>query len=51
MYEISKSAVECSPNSRIHIGLAVHDLDKAKRFYQTLFDHAPTKEHGSVRKR
>ena len=38
------SAVEFPGSSRIHIGLAVRDLERSKRFYQTLFGQAPTKE-------
>ncbi len=44
MHENTKSAIEFQGNSRIHIGLAVSDLDNAKRFYQTLLGRAPTKE-------
>ena len=44
MHEHTKSAIDFKGNSRIHIGLAVSDMVGAKRFYQTLLGHAPTKE-------
>ncbi len=44
MHEHTKSAIDFKGNSRIHIGLAVSDMDSAKRFYQTLLGHAPAKE-------
>ena len=44
MKENHASAVDFAGASRIHIGLAVRDLERSKRFYQTLFGQAPTKE-------
>ena len=38
------SAVKFSGTSRIHIGLAVSDLNESKQFYQTLLGRTPTKE-------
>ena len=38
------SAVDFPGSSRIHVGLAVRDLERAKRFYEILFGQAPTKE-------
>ena len=38
------SAVEFPGNSRIHVALAATDLAASKRFYETLFGEAPTKE-------
>ena len=37
------SAVKFSGNSRIHIALAVSDLDKSVKFYEELFGVKPTK--------
>ncbi len=44
MTEHHASAVDFPGSSRIHMGLAVRDLERSKRFYQTLFGAAPTKE-------
>jgi catechol 2,3-dioxygenase-like lactoylglutathione lyase family enzyme len=44
MHEDTKSAIDFPGKARIHIGLAVSNLNDAKRFYQTLLGHAPTKE-------
>ena len=44
MSETNQSAIEFPGDSRIHIGLAVSNLEESKRFYQTLLGHAPTKE-------
>ena len=44
MHEDTKSAIAFPGNSRIHVGLAVSNLDDSKRFYQTLLGRAPTKE-------
>ncbi len=44
MKENVVSAVDFPGSSRIHVGLAVSDLERSKRFYQTLFGRAPTKE-------
>ena len=44
MRENIASAIDFPGLSRIHIGLAVRDLERSKRFYQTLFGQAPTKE-------
>ena len=44
MKENHASAVDFPGSSRIHIGLAVRDLERSKRFYQTLLGQAPTKE-------
>lgn len=38
-----KSSVEFATERRVHIGIAVHDLDASIAFYRTLFDQAPTK--------
>lgn len=50
MTENHASAVDFPGSSRIHIGLAVRDLERSKRFYQTLFGAAPTKERPSYAK-
>ena len=39
----NKSAVQFETNSRIHMGLAVKDLEQSVAFYRTLLGHAPTK--------
>jgi catechol 2,3-dioxygenase-like lactoylglutathione lyase family enzyme len=39
----SESAVQFATASRIHMGLAVKDLEASKAFYSTLFGHEPTK--------
>ncbi len=39
----TQSAVDFSGSRRIHIGLAVTDLDRSKYFYQTLLDVEPSK--------
>ncbi len=44
MNENIETALDFPGDSRIHIGLAVRDLDKARRFYQTLLGQGPTKE-------
>lgn len=38
-----RSAVEFETNSRIHMGLAVRNLDQSIAFYRTLFGRGPTK--------
>jgi catechol 2,3-dioxygenase-like lactoylglutathione lyase family enzyme len=40
----SESAVEFATASRIHVALAVRDLEKSRAFYRALFGHGPTKE-------
>ncbi|HEY2787585.1 MAG TPA: ArsI/CadI family heavy metal resistance metalloenzyme [Fimbriiglobus sp.] len=40
----SESAVEFATTSRIHVALAVKDLEQSRRFYRSLFGHGPTKE-------
>jgi catechol 2,3-dioxygenase-like lactoylglutathione lyase family enzyme len=40
----AQSAVDFPGSYRIHMGLAVSDLEKSKRFYETLFGQPPTKE-------
>lgn len=40
----TESAVEFGTESRIHIALAVKDIEKSKAFYRTLFGSGPTKE-------
>lgn len=37
------SAVEFTTQSRVHMGLAVQDLQRSLRFYRTLFGQLPTK--------
>lgn len=37
------SAVQFATNSRIHMGLAVHNLEQSVAFYRTLFGQEPTK--------
>ena len=44
MKENHTSAVDFLGSSRVHMGLAVRDLERSKRFYDTLFGQAPTKE-------
>jgi catechol 2,3-dioxygenase-like lactoylglutathione lyase family enzyme len=39
----NESAVQFSTESRIHMGLAVKDLEKSVAFYRTLFGQKPTK--------
>ena len=39
-----QSAVEFPGNSRVHIALAVSDLEKSRVFYETLLGVAPTKQ-------
>jgi catechol 2,3-dioxygenase-like lactoylglutathione lyase family enzyme len=38
-----ESAVEFATDSRIHMGLAVRNLDASIAFYRALFGHGPTK--------
>lgn len=38
-----QSAVEFAGNSRIHIALAVSDLERSRKFYETLLGVAPVK--------
>ena len=38
-----ESAVEFQTNSRIHMGLAVRNLEPSVAFYRTLFGYDPTK--------
>jgi catechol 2,3-dioxygenase-like lactoylglutathione lyase family enzyme len=40
----SESAVEFATTSRIHVALAVNNLEQSKAFYRSLFGHGPTKE-------
>ncbi len=40
---MQKSAVSFSTARRIHIAIAVRDLDSSVKFYSTLFDQEPTK--------
>ena len=40
----NESAVEFSTASRIHIALAVSDLERSKAFYRSLFGQGPSKE-------
>jgi catechol 2,3-dioxygenase-like lactoylglutathione lyase family enzyme len=40
---INESAVQFATNSRIHMGLAVKDLERSVAFYRTLFGQEPTK--------
>lgn len=40
---MSKSTVEFATERRVHIGIAVHDLETSIAFYRTLFDQEPTK--------
>ena len=44
MDKSTTSAVKFSGTSRVHIGLAVSDLNQSKHFYQTLLGQPPTKE-------
>lgn len=39
----SESAVQFATDSRVHIALAVTDLEKSVAFYRTLFGQGPTK--------
>ena len=39
----NESAVQFATDSRIHVALAVTDLEKSVAFYQTLFGRGPTK--------
>ena len=39
-----QSAVRFPGNHRIHVGLAVTDLERSKQFYRLLFGEDPTKE-------
>ncbi|HET6574100.1 MAG TPA: ArsI/CadI family heavy metal resistance metalloenzyme [Fimbriiglobus sp.] len=39
----NESAVEFETDSRIHMGLAVKDLERSMGFYRTLFGQGPTK--------
>lgn len=39
----TESAVEFATKSRIHMGMAVHDLERSIAFYRTLFGQEPTK--------
>ena len=39
----TESAVEFSTNSRIHLGLAVKNLEQSRAFYRTLFGQEPSK--------
>src|SRR3954449_4706480 len=42
-----ESAVQFETNSRIHMGLAVKNLERSVAFYRTLFGQGPTKtRHG-----
>lgn len=38
-----ESAVQFATNSRIHMGLAVNNLERSVAFYRTLFGQEPTK--------
>src|SRR3954470_20852063 len=38
-----ESAVQFATNSRVHMGLAVKDLEQSVAFYRTLFGQEPTK--------
>jgi catechol 2,3-dioxygenase-like lactoylglutathione lyase family enzyme len=40
----SESAVEFATASRVHVALAVRNLERSKAFYRTLFGQGPTKE-------
>lgn len=40
----TQSAVDFPGSYRIHMGLAVSDLERSKRFYETLFGQPPTKQ-------
>jgi catechol 2,3-dioxygenase-like lactoylglutathione lyase family enzyme len=40
----SESAVEFATDRRIHIALAVTDLEKSRAYYRALFGQGPTKE-------
>ena len=40
----SESAVQFETDSRIHMGLAVRNLERSVAFYRTLFGQRPTKE-------
>src|SRR5262245_55543556 len=40
----SESAVEFATDRRIHIALAVKDLEKSRAYYRALFGQGPTKE-------
>ena len=40
----TQSAVDFPGSYRIHMGLAVSNLERSKRFYETLFGEPPTKE-------
>ena len=39
-----QTAVDFPGNRRIHIGLAVKDLKRSRRFYEILFGEPPTKQ-------
>jgi catechol 2,3-dioxygenase-like lactoylglutathione lyase family enzyme len=39
----NESAVQFETDSRVHIALAVSDLERSVAFYRTLFDQGPTK--------
>jgi catechol-2,3-dioxygenase len=39
----NESAVHFATNSRIHMGMAVRDLERSSAFYCTLFGQSPTK--------
>ncbi len=39
-----QSAIDFPGNSRVHIGLAVTDLERSRAFYETLLGVPPTKE-------
>lgn len=41
---VHESAVDFATASRIHMGLAVTDVERSKAFYRTLFGQAPTRE-------
>jgi catechol 2,3-dioxygenase-like lactoylglutathione lyase family enzyme len=44
MMNNATSAVDFPGSFRIHMGLAVSDLERSTRFYETLFGQPPTKE-------
>jgi catechol 2,3-dioxygenase-like lactoylglutathione lyase family enzyme len=45
----NESAVQFATNSRIHIGLAVTDLEKSAAFYRSLFGQLPSKTRDALR--
>ena len=44
MQNQQSSAVDFAGSSRIHVGLAVSDMERSKRFYETLLNVKPSKE-------